>query len=396
MKAKPKLLFYCQHSVGIGHLARSFALIEAFKTVFDVTLISGGLFPKGIPMPDNISFVQLPPIGQNSSGKLEVLESIKPLHEIMTARKKLLFQTYKKLAPQVVVTEFFPFGKVQFMGELLPMLKHIKSSNNAVMLVASLRDILEVKSTSQKLQQRFSTSVANEYYNEIIVHGDPNIITLETTCPQAKAIKVPVSYSGYVTKAKSLTSEVDHTKNNLVVLSLGSGKVGNPFALKMVEAYQTFGFESDISLLIIAGPLFPEEEYNALQNKCNTISGITLKKQVSNLTEVWKDARLSVSMAGYNTTMELIKNKIPAVLLPYENETNTEQVIRSKKMAEAGLALTIDFNKATPEELAAIIVKGLNFKPNTIEINLNGAFQTAQMLLEKYKSYTAAAYSLNT
>lgn len=392
MITKQKLLFYCQHSVGIGHLVRSFAIIEALKKVFNVTLISGGLFPEGIPMPSDITFVQLPPIGQNSSGKLEVIASSKPLYEVMSERKKILFNTYKKLAPQIVVTEYFPFGKIQFMGELLPVLKHIKTSNESIMLVASLRDILELKSTSQKLQQRFSTSVVNDYYHEIIVHGDPNIIPLETTCPQAKSIETPVSYSGYVTKAQPI-KPVDFTQNKTVVLSLGSGKVGNSFALKMVAAYQQFGFGQDILLLIIAGPLFPEEEYEALQQLCKTNSGITIQNQVPNLLPIWENARLSVSMAGYNTSMELIKNKIPAVLLPYENPTNTEQVIRSKKMAEAGLVLTVDFNRATPKELAGLIVKGLHFTPIQIAINLDGAKNTAKLLKQKYKSYAATQYS---
>ena len=59
------LLFYCQHSVGIGHLVRSFALVNSLKKTFLVTLVSGGAFPKGLSVPDGINFVQLPPIGLN-------------------------------------------------------------------------------------------------------------------------------------------------------------------------------------------------------------------------------------------------------------------------------------------------------------------------------------------
>lgn len=386
MRTKHKLLFYCQHSVGIGHLARSFALIDALKKVFEVTLVSGGLFPKGIPMPSEIDFVQLPPIGQNGAGKLEVIESAEPLHLVMSERKKLLFKTYKQIDPHIVVTEFFPFGKIQFMGELLPMLKHIKTTDKAVMLVASLRDILEVKSTSQQLQQRFSSSVANEYYDEILVHGDPKIITLDATCPQLSSIDVPVSYSGYVTNARSIGS-VNFKDNKVVIVSLGAGKVGNPFAQKVVDAYENYGFGDGILLQIIAGPLFPEKEYNALLNRCELISGVSVQKHVGSLVEVWKNARLSVSMAGYNTTMELIKNRVPAVLLPYENQTNTEQVIRATKMKDAGLVLTLDFNEASSEDIADIIKRGLSFTPNEIIINMDGAESTAKLLRDKYINY---------
>ena len=45
---KPALLFYCQHSVGLGHLMRSYALTEALAERFRVVLLAGGELPRGI------------------------------------------------------------------------------------------------------------------------------------------------------------------------------------------------------------------------------------------------------------------------------------------------------------------------------------------------------------
>ena len=38
----PTLLFYCQHSLGIGHLTRSFALAAALAQRFRVVFLNGG------------------------------------------------------------------------------------------------------------------------------------------------------------------------------------------------------------------------------------------------------------------------------------------------------------------------------------------------------------------
>ena len=38
---KPALLFYCQHSVGLGHLMRSYALCDRLAERFRVVLIAG-------------------------------------------------------------------------------------------------------------------------------------------------------------------------------------------------------------------------------------------------------------------------------------------------------------------------------------------------------------------
>ena len=42
---RPALLFWCQHSLGLGHLVRSLALAEALRERFDVVLLNGGRFP---------------------------------------------------------------------------------------------------------------------------------------------------------------------------------------------------------------------------------------------------------------------------------------------------------------------------------------------------------------
>jgi predicted glycosyltransferase len=42
---RPRLLFHCQHSVGLGHLVRSVRLVDGLSRDFDVTLLNGGPWP---------------------------------------------------------------------------------------------------------------------------------------------------------------------------------------------------------------------------------------------------------------------------------------------------------------------------------------------------------------
>ena len=60
---KPSLLFYCQHSVGLGHLMRSYALCDALAERFRVVLLTGGELPSGIDPPAGVELVALPPLG---------------------------------------------------------------------------------------------------------------------------------------------------------------------------------------------------------------------------------------------------------------------------------------------------------------------------------------------
>ena len=52
--SRPPLLFYCQHSVGLGHLMRSYALCAALAERFRVVLVCGGALPGGIRPPAGV------------------------------------------------------------------------------------------------------------------------------------------------------------------------------------------------------------------------------------------------------------------------------------------------------------------------------------------------------
>ncbi|PYR20097.1 MAG: glycosyl transferase, partial [Acidobacteria bacterium] len=71
--SRPALLLYCQHSLGLGHLKRSWTLAEALSADFDVVVLSGGEPPDGLRPPCGVDLVQLTPLSQDTSGHLYCL-----------------------------------------------------------------------------------------------------------------------------------------------------------------------------------------------------------------------------------------------------------------------------------------------------------------------------------
>ena len=65
---RPALLFWCQHSVGLGHLARAHALCAALVERFRVVLVCGGALPDGIAAPPGVEVVALPALGVGPAG----------------------------------------------------------------------------------------------------------------------------------------------------------------------------------------------------------------------------------------------------------------------------------------------------------------------------------------
>jgi len=357
-----KVFFYCQHSMGIGHLVRSFALVNSLKKSFEVTLVSGGDFPKGLKIPIGINFVQLPPIGIDANNCLTPIGTDESAYKVMKTRQKKIIHLFKEIQPAIFITEYFPFGKIQFMGELLPVLKYIKSKNLPTHVVCSLRDILEPKYLATKMGQDFSIKIINEYYNRILVHGDENFMTLNETFPLLKRLKPAISYTGFVSDEKYVP-KIDRENFNEIVLSAGGGKVAQPFISKMVNSFKKFGFGEGMILRVVAGPIYPEDDWEKLKELAKNNPNIILNRSVESLSNLWKQARLSISPGGYNTLIETICGRTPALIVPYCNISNSEQEIRTDKLQKEGLVKTINLENSSEEQLAIAVKKALNFTP---------------------------------
>ena len=70
MNTRPRILFYCQHSLGMGHLIRSFSIAAGLANHFDVVFLNGGPLPAGQQPPEKIEIINLPPLGFDSEMQL--------------------------------------------------------------------------------------------------------------------------------------------------------------------------------------------------------------------------------------------------------------------------------------------------------------------------------------
>ena len=72
---QPKVLFYVQHLLGIGHLMRSVRICDALSDInVDVTLVTGGMPVSGFP-PDGIKHIELAPIAVRNGDFSQIVDS---------------------------------------------------------------------------------------------------------------------------------------------------------------------------------------------------------------------------------------------------------------------------------------------------------------------------------
>jgi len=140
---RDRLLFYCQHSLGLGHLARSLRLADGLTERFDVRLLNGGRFPAGTTVPAGVDVLNLPPLGHDADGMLVSHDPAYTVERARARRTELLLAALDEDRPAVVLIEMYPFGRRKFEFELVPLLDAVAALGaDRPRVVCSLRDIL--------------------------------------------------------------------------------------------------------------------------------------------------------------------------------------------------------------------------------------------------------------
>ena len=195
--ARPPLLMYCQHSLGLGHLTRSLAIAGALSERFRPVLLSGGRIPARTPLPPGVEVVALPPVGLGQDGKLASRDGRRDVRRAMELRREMILGAYQRHRPRVVMIELFPFGRKKFADELVPLLELAHADRARPLVVCSVRDILVGRSDQPEHDERASR-LANRWFDAVLVHADPRFARLEESFRPRTPLEIPVRYTGFV------------------------------------------------------------------------------------------------------------------------------------------------------------------------------------------------------
>jgi predicted glycosyltransferase len=383
-----RVVFYCQHVLGVGHLVRSTEIIRALCPHFSVLLISGGEPVDGFRFPSDVEVVNLPALQTDADfSELQVCTSSRGIEEVQDARKALLLSVLDEFVPDAFVIELFPFGRKRFAFELIPALEHIHQQHNRAKVVCSLRDILVQKRNQNEHEERVCR-IVNRYFDLILVHGDPHFQKLDETFSRLGDLNCPIRYTGYVAQRSSETQGVSGkiapTVEPFILVTIGSGRYRNGQKLlrSTIETAPLLRQELPHRFVIFAGPFIPHEEFLNLRELAAQQPNITLARYTPDLMPYMKRADLSISMGGYNTIMNILSTGARAIVFPYTANDDQEQYIRAAKLDQLGVIDLLHPYALEPPKLAAVIRAALRRAPAHFECDLHGAEKSARLMKE--------------
>ena len=300
-----KVLFYCQHVLGIGHLVRSAEIARALSREDDVTFVSGGAPVDRFPFPSGVKLIQLPVLQTGDEfGALEDCGSGETVKEIQAKRRQLLLRLFDEVRPDALLIELFPFGRKQFAFELVPLLEHARSRGEETLVACSLRDILVEQPDAAKAAKHEERvcRIVNSFFDLILIHGDPVFQKLDETFHSVGELHCEIRYTGLLQQEAPVPAAgaVRQDQGPIIVVSIGSGRYrhGQFLLESVIRAAGLLENRLPHRFRVFAGPFIPQEVYASLGQLARPARNVEIDNYSSHFFEHLERADLSICREG--------------------------------------------------------------------------------------------------
>jgi predicted glycosyltransferase len=382
-----KVMFYCQHILGMGHLIRSVEIVRGLIPDFQICFVNGGQVIPEFEFPPEIEVVNIPAVKTDSEfQELAPVDDNLTMAEVEAIRTKMLLETCDRFQPDILIIELFPFGRRRFSFELIPLMEKAKAMGTKI--VSSVRDIVVTKQDQQRHEEKVCRLI-NKYFDLLLIHGDPNFIKLNLSFSRIDDLNCPVHYTGYVVQPIPKPQAIN--KQPLILVSVGGGRFGHDLLECVAHTAPILKAKIPHHIQVFTGAFSPDEVLAKLQQITKNLDNITCDRYTPNLLNYMQQADLSIGMSGYNTTMNILSTGVKAMMMAFQGNNDKEQETRLKKLDSLGRVKMIHTEDLQPEIFAEQIISYLQQEKTELSLNLNGVDNTGEYIKHIVKQYTTSA-----
>ncbi|MEI8011201.1 MAG: glycosyltransferase, partial [Candidatus Omnitrophota bacterium] len=363
------------HKETLGHTTRiiaiAHALIENYGDKISLHILQGGIPQAYVNFPAEAHVINIPhPFDSRASFK----RITGTRHN--SERAQFILAQARRIIPDIFITEFFPFGRIDYLPELLPTLKYLFQKHSHIYASIGYPYLQSLSSVQEKRDNKILNKLL-PFYNKLLIHTPPeleNSYFLESLpSPELQekyqnffaSIKHKTIYTGYVTPHDALqptiSIPVSTSKNpqHTVIVSRGGGTVYPKIILNAIQAQAILG--DHYRFIIACGPASSSQEqalFLSFHKKYNT-RHVFLFNHIPSLGTLFKDCDASISLCGYNTSVQLMQAGTPAIMIPYHHPqariSTNDQIARSLLMKCHFQSTIIPYINLSPKTLAKAV-----------------------------------------
>ncbi|WP_282170712.1 glycosyltransferase family protein [Ruegeria atlantica] len=373
-----KVMIVVTHLLGTGHLSRALTLGRAFVADgHDTFVVSGGM-----PAPQldtaGMTLLGLPPLRSDGTDFTRLLTQAGTVADVgfFAARKTALVEAIRSFAPDVLITELYPFGRRSLTGEFSAALEAARDMHPRPIILGSIRDILAPPSKPSKAER--AEQIVAEHYDGILVHSDQNVVPLNVSWPVSELLEGRLFYTGFVAPLAP-TPHKDATGKGEVLVSAGGGSVGQPIFRAAIEAARKM---SNRRWRLLVGGQDAKARITELQKQVEG-APVTLEAVRPDFRQMLPHAAASVSMCGYNTALDILQAGTAAVFIPFDDGNEVEQSLRARTLAEMPAIDVIASKDLNGDLLAQAVGRVISSEPRPVsDQGFDGAAQSVRVAKE--------------
>jgi predicted glycosyltransferase len=309
---------------------------------------------------------------------------------LVSLRSQIIQAAVSIFNPAVVIVDKKPRG---IADELQLTLEHIHHHMPETEVVLLLRDILDDPEVTQRIwvKNHYFDSI-ERYYHSILVMGSKKVFDVCKEYCFPKNIVQKVQFCGYINRnhisdKATVPLLFSDTPKPRVLVTVGGGEDGFVPLNHYIKGLTQDGRDEAISTLIVTGPEMSQHQRQEIKNRVQPIKNTRVIEFIPDLNVHMQEADLIVSMAGYNTIVELLALNKSTIAIP-RIEPVKEQLIRANCMDKLGLLKCLHPHDLSPESLMKEVFTQLDEPVNgngarvkaTEKINFNGLMTVSRTI----------------
>jgi predicted glycosyltransferase len=345
-----RALLFCNEMLGLGHLRLSLVLAGALAGEHSSALVvTGSPAFAGLPVPPGVDLVKIPaaPLTDSSWGATTLRPPAAlrvPREQLVDLRSALSLAAAQRYEPDVALVDYRPLGRGD---DLRATLEWLRRDGRATVGLG----LWEVDDDPVRIGDFWSPELVDsvsELYDLALVYGDS--VAGDLRIERLRAAGVPVHHTGLVGAPPASTGPAD-LEDGYLLATAGGGVDGFPLLSALVDALEARPL--GIPAVLVTGPMMPAAQVAALRDRAAGAE-ILIERQRADMDALLAGCRAVVSMAGYNTTAEVLGSGKPALLAP-RGSPRQEQLNRARRLAAAGRVELLEPSALEPGALRAAL-----------------------------------------
>lgn len=354
---KHRVLFYSHDTFGLGHFRRSLTVASHLvRHVGDLSVLmltgldSAAAFE---PLP-GIDFVKLPGVWKSGREEYRSRHLKVSFARVRRIRRGMIRGVVRAYDPHLVIVDNAPRG---VGGELLSTLRWLRERSPTTRIALTLRDVLDEPEHLVPHWQRLGVpDVLERFYDEVWVAGSRAVFDPAAMYGFPESVRRRTRYCGYVVRSSS-AADVARLRDELrledrprVLVSCGGGGDGAALVESWCEVAGRLARDG-VDSIVLLGPDMPTAARRDVRARLRPLGdGVLALDFCPDVPALLELSTVSVSMAGYNTTCEVLASRRPALLVP-RTVPRAEQWMRATALERLGLVSVLHPSALTPDLL---------------------------------------------